>query len=111
MRTRPAALLIALSFLLAACQPQSLPSRSSKDKTSPAGEQVSATHRDAVIIEPPAVKRAPTVGANIAESERLAPTESPNIVESEELAPAAIPEVSTTEIEPNPLFENEKVVR
>ncbi len=107
MRTRPAALLIALSFLLAACQLQSLPSRSAKDKTSPAGEQESATHRDAVSIEPPAVKRAPTEGANIAESERLAPTESPNIVESEELAPAAIPEIATTEIEPKPLFENE----
>ena len=109
MRTRPAALLIALSFLLAACQPQSLPSRNSKDKASPAGEQVSATQGDAVSLEPTAVKRAPTAGANISESERLAPTESPNIVESEELAPAAIPEIATTEIEPKPLFENAKV--
>ncbi|SVB58650.1 uncharacterized protein METZ01_LOCUS211504, partial [marine metagenome] len=53
MRTRPAAFLIALSFLLAACQLQSLPSRSAEDKTSPAGEQASATQEEAVSIEPP----------------------------------------------------------
>jgi len=95
MRTRPPAFLIALSFLLAACQSQSLPSRSSEDKTSPAGEQASATQADAVSIEPPVVE--------------LAPTEVANAVESEEPALAAIPEIATTEIEPTSLVENVKI--
>ena len=95
MRTRPAAFLIALSFLLAACQLQSLPSRSAEDKTSPASEQASATQEEAVSIEPPVVE--------------LAPTEVANIVESEELAPATIPGITAAEIEATPLVENAEV--
>ena len=95
MRTRPAAFLIALSFLLAACQSQSLPSRSAEDKTSPAGEQASATQEDAVSIEPPVAEPAPD--------------EVANIVESEELAPATIPEIAVAEIEQTPLVENAEV--
>ena len=109
MRTRPAALLIALSFLLVACQLQSLPSRSAKDKTSPAGEQVSATHRDAVSIEPPVVELAPTEVANAVVSEEPALAAMPEIATSEELALAAKPEVATTEIEPTSLVENVKI--
>ncbi|MDA0229475.1 MAG: penicillin-binding protein activator [Proteobacteria bacterium] len=54
------AILIALSFLVAACQSQSLPSRSAEDKTSTAG------------AGPLAVESAPAQDANITKSEERA---------------------------------------
>ena len=95
MRTHRVAILIALSFLLAACQSQSLPSRNAEDKTSTAGEQVSATQDDAAGAEPLVVEPAPAQEANIAASE--------------ELARAAITESAAAEIELTPLVDTTEI--
>jgi branched-chain amino acid transport system substrate-binding protein len=94
MRTRRLAIVIALSFILAACQSQSLPSRSAEDKTSPASEQASATQEDAASTDRPV---------------EPVPAEDESIAESEELTLAVIPEIATAEIEQTPLVDNTEV--
>lgn len=69
---RHVAILIALSFVLAACQSRSLPSRSAENKTPTASEQASATQEDAAGADPLVIESAPAQDAQIGDSEELA---------------------------------------
>ena len=94
MRTRPLAFLIALSFVLAACQSGSLPPRSAEDKTSPAAEQTSAAQEDTAIVEPPVVESVSEDGAAAQEQ---------TVAQGEQLVLAELPDAAEAEIEQAPL--------
>ncbi|PPR21195.1 MAG: hypothetical protein CFH39_01890 [Alphaproteobacteria bacterium MarineAlpha10_Bin2] len=100
MRTRPLAFLIALSFVLAACQSGSLPPRSAEDKTSPAAEQTSAAQEDTAIVEPPVVESVPEDGAAAQEQ---------TVAQGEQLVLAELPDAAEAEIEQAPLADSADV--
>ena len=62
LRTRRVTLLIALTFLLAACQSGSVPPRSAEDKTPTASEQATAVQEEARAAPAPEVEAKPDDG-------------------------------------------------